>query len=447
MPPRPLAAVAVLTLALAGPVAAQGFPANPFFPDAAGSPTGPAVMPAQAAAPAPVPYGAAPPPGAIPVGGDVLPTDGLGHPAGGYGPTCWIGAEYLLWWTRHGPNPQALAVGGPTTGVGLLNSPNSQVVLGRDTFSFNSFSGVRVLGGVWLSQAQTVGIEGDFFILPTKTVSNPTVLATDVFPTLARPFVDATTGLPNSRVLSRPGFFTGGIQDTADSLLWGAEVLGSFRLWEKGRFTFDGLTGFQFLDLEESLQINDFATTQAGGTTTFAGMAFRRPSTSYVQDRFTTLNRFYGGVLGLRASMHVEAFTFAVTGKIGLGSINQTVQADGTTTLTGPFPAPVVTGGGFFAAGANSGHFRNSEFTYIPELGANMIVQVTPHLSLKGGYTYLYVDRVARPGNQLPDTINPTQVPSSANFGAVFAGRQAPFQIVHSPYFAHGLNFGVLYAF
>jgi hypothetical protein len=273
------------------------------------------------------------------------------------------------------------------------------------------------------------------------------VFATDQFPTLARPFFDATTNAQNTRVLSRPGFFTGGIQDTADSLLWGAEALGSFRLWTKGRFTFDGLTGFQFLDLEESLQINDSATALAGGTNNFLGRGFGRGSTTLVQDRFTTQNRFYGGVIGMRANMHIEAFTLSVTGKVGLGSMNETVQADGITTLSGGFPASVTTAGGFFATGSNSGRFRQSEFTYIPELGANMTVQVTPHLTLKGGYTYLYVDRVARPGNQLPDTINPTQVPSSQNFGAAFNARQPAFEIVHSPYFAHGLNIGVLYAF
>src|SRR5262249_56678822 len=143
----------------------------------------------------------------------------------------------------------------------------------------------------------------------------------------------------------------------------------------------------------------------------------RPPSTSSVEDRVTTLNRFYGGVIGTRWNLHVEAFTWSVTTKIGLGSMNETVQADGRTTLTGGFPAPVVTGGGFFTAGSNNGRFRQSEFTYIPEIALNLTVQVTPHLTFKGGYTYLYVDRVARPGNQLPFTINPTQVPSSANFG------------------------------
>jgi hypothetical protein len=448
MPPRPLAAAAVLTLALAGPAAGQGNPANPFFPDAAGTPVGPTVIPIQGYGAAPGPAVAGPPAGAAPAGGACLPADALGGAAGAtWSPTCWVGVEYLLWWVRHGPVAVPLATGGPATGVGLINAPHTFTVLGNDSFQFNSFSGVRVLGGVWLTPSQTVGIEGDFFILPTKTVSNPPVLATDQFPTLARPFLDATTNAQNSRVLSRPGFFTGGIQDTADSLLWGAELLGSFRLWERKRFTLDGLTGFQFLDLEESLQVNDFANTQANGTATFAGRAFRSPATTFVEDRFTTLNRFYGGVVGLRGGWHIEAFTLALTAKVGLGSINETVHADGRTSLAGPFPTVVTTGGGFLATGATSGHFRQSEFTYIPEFAANLTVQVTPHLTFKGGYTYLYVDRVARPGNQLPTTINPTQVPSSANFGAVFAGRQPPFEIVHSPYFAQGLNVGVLYAF
>lgn len=442
MPPRPLAAVAVLTLALAGRAAGQGFPANPYTPDAAGS----AVLPAQAMGPTSAPFPGGPPPGPM-YGGDALPTDGLCAPAGPHGPTCWVGAEYLLWWVRNGPVGVPLATGGPATGVGLANAPNTVVVLGQNDFDFNTISGVRVTGGWWLTPAQTVGIEGRFFILPTKTASTPPVLATDIYPTLARPFLDASTNAQNSRVLSRPGFFTGGIQATAETLLWGSELIGSFRLWEKRRCTFDLLTGFQFLALEESLQVNDFATTQPGGTTTFAGTAFRQPSTSYVEDRVTTLNRFYGGVIGTRTRVHVEAFTLEVLAKVGLGSMNQTVQADGRTTLTGPFPAPVVTGGGFFAAGSTNGRFRQSEFTYIPEIGVNLTVQVTPHLTLKGGYTYLYVDQVARPGNQLSGTINPTQVPSSANFGAVFTGRQPAFDIGSSSYFAHGGNFGLIYGF
>src|SRR5581483_3039707 len=145
MPPRLLAAVAVLTLALGGRAAAQGYPANPTVPDPAGSPAGPAVMPAQAVGAAPVvaaPYAPGPVPGPAAYGAPGLPVDAVADPGGVWGPTCWVGAEYLLWWTRHGPNPQPLATAGPATGVGLLTAPTSQVVLGRDTFSFNSFSGV-----------------------------------------------------------------------------------------------------------------------------------------------------------------------------------------------------------------------------------------------------------------------------------------------------------------
>jgi len=248
-------------------------------------------------------------------------------------------------------------------------------------------------------------------------------------------------------VLSRPGFFTGGIGVSADTLLAGGELLTSVRMCDKGKFRADALVGFQFIDLDESLQINDFATTLAGGTATFLGSAFRRPSTTYVEDRFTTQNHFYGGVVGTRLACQVEAFTLAVVSKIGLGQVYEAVTANGTTTLTGPFPGPVVTGGGFYTAGSNNGRFRQNEFTYLPEFSVNLTVQVTPHLTFKGGYNYLYIDKVARPGNQIPASVNPTQVPTSQNFGAVFAGRQPAFEIVTSPYSAHGLNFGMLYAF
>lgn len=439
--PRPLAAAAVLTLALAGTAAAQGNPANPFYPEPVG---GPGVMPAQAMGPM---YGGPPPGGPVDYGRG-LPTDGLGDPHGGAGgPTCWVGAEYLLWWTRHAPINQPLATTGPTAGVGLLGGFLTQTALGGDAVSFNSASGLRIVGGVWLTQSQTLGVETDLFMLPTKRVGSPNVTATDQFPTLARPFFDVSTNAPNSRVLSRPGFFTGGISSSAETLLAGAELLTSVRYCDTGKFRADALVGFQFLALDESLQINDFANTLPGGTATFLGTAFRRPATTYVEDRFTTQNRFYGGVVGTRISCQVEAFTLAVTGKVGLGQMYEAVTANGTTTLTGPFPAPVVAGGGFYAAGANNGRFRNNEFTYIPELGVNLTVQVTPHLTLKGGYTYLYVDKVARPGNQIPASVNPTQIPTSQNFGAAFRGNQPAFEVVSSPYFAQGLNLGVLYAF
>src|SRR5438067_947938 len=459
MSPRALQAVAVLTLALAGTAAAQGpappagSPGNAFLPDPVGL-AGPTVMPVQGYLPPPGPVPGpmpGPPPGAIPgpvpVGDPHLPAGTIDGHADVWGPTCWIGAEYLLWWVKHGPNRTPLATVAPGNTFGLLTDPNSHVVLGGDTFKYNNFSGVRILGGVWLSPSQTVGIEGNFFILPTKTIENPPVLATDGFPTLARPFLDLTNNAQNTRVLTRPGLFVGGIRDSSDTLLWGSEIAGSFRLWERGGFTLDGLTGFKFLDLEESLQVNDFSSALSGGTINFAGRTFRQPAATFVEDRFTTLNRFYGYLIGTRANFHVQAFTLSLTGKVGLGGVTQTVQADGTTTLIGPFPAPVVTGGGFYAAGSNSGRFRVSEFTYVPEFSANLTVQVTPHLTLSGGYTYLYINRVARPGDQITGAINPTQVPTAPNFGATFTGRAQPFEVRHSDYFAHGLNVGLLYGF
>src|SRR5204862_5934257 len=93
-----------------------------------------------------------------------------------------------------------------------------------------------------------------------------------------------------------------------------------------------GIFGFKFVNLEESLQINDFSSS-VGGTITFAGRSFARPATTYVEDRFGTFNRFYGGVVGLRANWHVGAFPLALPRKLGVGSIQQNDRADGSPTL------------------------------------------------------------------------------------------------------------------
>jgi len=93
-----------------------------------------------------------PPPGAIPgpvpVGDPHLPAGTIDGHADVWGPTCWIGAEYLLWWVKHGPNRTPLATVAPGNTFGLLTDPNSHVVLGGDTFKYNNFSGVRILGSL-----------------------------------------------------------------------------------------------------------------------------------------------------------------------------------------------------------------------------------------------------------------------------------------------------------
>lgn len=477
MSARVLTAAALLTAALAGPAPAAAGPASPMpsepqpippggspagvshvggtawdgpppgmnrYAGGAMPPGGPAVMPAMGGYPA-MPYGPVADPG-VPVSSG-LPTDGLADSAV-RGPRGWLGVEYMLFWAKHAPLSVPIATVGPAGTVAAFGSRTTQVFVGNSDFNYQDFSGVRVSGGIWLTGNETLGIEGNLFILPTKSSGTPLILGSDLLPVLARPFFDTSLNAQSSRVLSSPNTFAGGISVDATHLLAGAEIGPVWRAFDRGGwFTFDILSGFKFLDLEETLTINDFSTAQRNGVAVFEGRSFPN-STTYVNDRFSTQNHFYGGMIGGRLNLHVQAFNFGLAGKLGLGEMRSAVNVDGSTRLVGGgFPSPVITGGGFYAVAANSGRFTTKQFVVIPELYLNMSVQVTPRLILTAAYNYLYVNDVLRPGEQLSTRVNPTLVPTNANFGARFGGQTPTVPFTSSSYWAQGFNLGVAWGF
>src|SRR5438105_3124005 len=85
------------------------------------------------------------------------------------------------------PSPAPLATAGPATGLGILGQAGTTVVIGNSTFDFKEFSGVRLIGGLWITQSESLGIEGNLFVLPTKRIGTPPIAGSAGQPTLARP--------------------------------------------------------------------------------------------------------------------------------------------------------------------------------------------------------------------------------------------------------------------
>jgi hypothetical protein len=362
------------------------------------------------------------------------------------GPRVWAGAEYLLFWTEEAPISVPIATGGPAAGFGVLGAPGTVVRLGNSDVDFREQHGIRVVGGGWITDS--LGIEASGFILPTKTQRIGPIGPTEQFPTLARPFADANLRGQNVRLLSRPATFEGSIGAQAQMSLWGAEVAPVLRVLDRGgRVTLDGMVGFKHVSLEESLDISDSARALAGGVANFNGVAFRTGATTSSTDHFYTANRIYAAMLGGRVNLHLQAFTLSLAGKISLGTNEQTVAADGSTTLVGPFPSPTVVGGGLYAVGPIVGRRTNSEFVAVPELNLNLTCQVTTHLTVSFGYNVLYISDVVRPGDQLGSAINPAFVPTSSNFGSRIGSAlpQVPFK--QSDFWANGLNLGLTVGF
>jgi hypothetical protein len=438
---RALTAAAVLTVLLAGPSsrAAAQFP-----PDAA-----PLSRPVDGfAPPGMMPGGPPGTPYVVDGGAPMMATDSLGSVAGGaaHGSRAYFGVEYLLYWTKHAPVPFAVATIGPRGSNGAIGSPGVQTLFGNTDIGFNNFSGIRALAGIWLTQNESLALEGNFFILPSKHNGTPALPGSDLLPVLARPFFDTANNRQNSLIVSQPGTFLGSVQTTAGLQLWGAELGPVWRAIDRGRWTLDTGAAFKFLSLDESLNITSASSTLAGGISVLQGRAFASPSVLSVTDNFRTTNNFYGGTLMARANAHVEAFTWSLTGKLGLGWMDSNLYTTGSSTITSANPA-ITSNGGLFAAGPNLGTFNSSKFTVIPEFALNMNAQVTSHIALNVGYNFLYVNNVLRPGDQITGRMNPNAVPASSNFGVRSGPAGSNIPLATSSFWAQGFNLGLIIGF
>jgi hypothetical protein len=163
-----------------GPTATLGPPPGPMFPT-------------------PGPYGAPlfqPPP----------PGQGGGY---GYGeaPRIYFDAQYVLGFVRDFPiNAPLLTTGAPNQGGVLGQNTTIALIPARD-IDFGAVSGFRIGGGFYGDADRRFGFDITALSLGerrfTQTFRGDTTGSVGI-PVLARPFTDATTGLPASQVLVSP---------------------------------------------------------------------------------------------------------------------------------------------------------------------------------------------------------------------------------------------------
>jgi hypothetical protein len=356
----------------------------------------------------------------------------------------WFGADYLYWFVKDSNIRIPLASTGPASTFGILGLPGTSTVLGNDSLDFDFLHGARLNAGAWLNDCHTFGIEGGGFILfqgqDSQTAPN--------LPVLARPFLDTSlAGAENALLLSLPGAFAGSVSVAQQTLLWGGELTPFWRFVNDCKLKADILAGFRYLELKEKLEIKDQSQILAGGVATTGLLGLLAPSTVSIDDGFKTRNQIYGGELGARVQFNYSRWGMELGGKATLGVNHQTLLVGGTTTISGILPVPVTLPGGLLAVSSNSGKRTSDEFTVAPEATVQLRYRVTDHVSVNAGYTFLYINNVVRPAEQLDRTVNPTLVPISPSFGVPFGpARPAPL-FERTDYWAHGANVGLLFEF
>jgi len=363
----------------------------------------------------------------------------------------WFTFEYLYWQPK-GINVPALVTTSPTgtpqTIAGELGQPTTSVLYGDGEINDDYRSGARLQGGIWLTPDEMAGIEGHYFGFDDE---QSTFTAIGQFsnggagPILARPFFNVDAGAQDTLLLAFPNFVTGNqtidldgtIDVRSESEIQSAGALFRRISWmdvlDSSGVTcvrIYGLIGYRFFSLDEDLSI-DSAIFPVGGS-------FGANSSIRASDLFSTENEFHGLELGIDTQLNRGSFFLKILTKAALGNSHEVVNISGSTVASDGVGTTTFAGG-FLAQPTNIGELSSDHFAVLPEANITAGVQLTRNVALTGGYSFLYLSNVVRPGDQIDFSLNPTQFD-----GGVLIGEARPAaNIKWDDFWMHGFNAGV----
>ena len=221
---------------------------------------------------------------------------------------------------------------------------------------------------------------------------------------ICRPFVNALTNAADCQIVSQQGIVSGNAAINAvSSDFWGADV--AFRKLAccncNGRL--DWLVGYRFLSYGDSVRISENLTPTAP--------VFVPGTRIGVTDAFTAQNQFHGALFALAGEYRMGSWYVAGRGGVSLGGTFRKATISGSTTVQVPPGPPVTLPGGLLALSSNSGTFSGSEWVFMPEASLRVGYQITQHLRVYGGYSFLYWPGVYRAADQIDPVVNPGLLP------------------------------------
>lgn len=341
----------------------------------------------------------------------------------------WGSAEHLLWWIKSDHVPPLVTAGGN----GVPGAPGTRVLLDDLNFADDFRQGGRFTLGYDFESAPVIGMEASYFFLPDGGTGAS--FSSNRNPVLGRPYIDVKTGMPAATLVASPGTAVGSVAVGVSTWLSGAEANMSARLLSSGRFHLTALGGFRFLNLDDDLTIDEQFNV-ARSVPGFGGNSVT------LHDEFCSNNLFYGGQLGLKASLQQRAVTIDFLGKMALGEMQQVVDINGATNVLRPNGSTTVFKGGLLALRSNIGTHEANQLAFVPEAGVNIGLRLTRRLKVCAGYSFLWVSRVARAGEQIDPVVNVTQFPILSGNGPLVGPARPAVKFTETDFWAHGLNFG-----
>lgn len=315
-------------------------------------------------------------------------------------PSWEVGLEFLYWYPRRGYLPPVVTTG-PADSAGVPGAPGVATLYGGERIDLrhDRLIGVRGLVGTRLDAAGLWHAELRFFILERDSSNFTLKPQSDVL--LARPYVHAATGTPAAEVFagSTPDGrrLEGSLNAYTRIEVFGQEVNLRRELAAREWLSLEGLVGARFLQMRDRFDV------------TATSRELPERSTLYgVSDHFQTFNKFYGGQVGLRSTLYWQPWTLQLDGALALGATDENIRAKATRLTQTPNlrdERPL----GLFVLPSNAGSFRRTVFDLVAEFNLSLSYQLTDHLRLFVGYTFLGWANPVRSGNQT-DALNTDEI-------------------------------------
>ena len=364
----------------------------------------------------------------------------------------WVSFDYLNWNQKGMSLPPLVTtsqLNTPQGNAGVLGVPSTTTLFGGNRVLDNGFSGGRLQFGFWLDKCHTWGIGAEYFDLQERSESfNSTSTGAIGSQILARPFFNIGNRVSNgvaetgedAQLVAYPGVLRGSVSARATSDLVGA----GFHIRHRTNCStecardylcggctqvhsrVDWMFGYRYLQLDESVSVNENLTVLPQGTGSFV-----------INDRFETRNTFNGVDLGVLYNRRKGVWSTDFLIKMAVGNTHQVVDIRGNTITNGVQQLPA---GGLLAQQSNIGRHERDRFSVVPELGATLGYYVTPNFQLRAGYTVIYWSNVVRPGDQIDLDVNPAFLPPAT--GNITTSRRPGFKFQDSDYYVHGVNLG-----
>jgi len=351
----------------------------------------------------------------------------------------WVDVEVLLWWMKSANLPPLVTANPPGTAlanVGVLGAPGAVVLFGGSGVNSDLTVGGRLTAGFWLDDDLMNGIEGYYFQLGAQAQRFRAGTPDNV----ARPFIDAATGLSDAQLVSFPGFLDGSVRVSAASgSLLGAGALARTNLYYGGWYRLDALAGYRFLSMCDRVGIAENLTS-ADPAQAVAPLG----TNLLVVDHFQASNQFHGADIGLAAELRWYAWSFGGTARVSLGATHERVDINGFTTVTVPGFAPVTSSGGLLALSSNSGNHTRNIFAVAPEVRFQLAYQFSPRMRVHAGYSFLYWSNVARAGDQIDLVVNPALLPPPLPGATPL---RPAFNFQGTSFWAQGIDLGLEFRF